>query len=201
MVIEHSFVTTLEAPQALALAAEFLAGRGFVNAEGSAFAVQPVAVAPGQPMPVVPLSSGPATPAGGWNSLEMKRGVKNPARAKSVAELPQVIRLEFDRGRINVAASIPAWARSFWTAGSRELKATHPKVKGNVDLMMAIIWGLEQVVVHQHPPHVAASNWLQVESHLIAEGQKKRRRSTVWLVLAIIFVVVAVTLVIVAAMS
>ena len=41
MVIEHTFVTTLEGQQALTLAAGFLAERGFAPAGGPAFTLEP----------------------------------------------------------------------------------------------------------------------------------------------------------------
>ena len=68
MVIEHTFVTTMEAPQAMTAAAQFLAQRGFVDAAGHGFAVDNEA---------------------DWNSLEMRRGKKSAVRAKSIAQLPQ----------------------------------------------------------------------------------------------------------------
>src|SRR4051794_16092301 len=84
MVVEHIFITTLEAPDALRLASQFLNARGYIASAQSAFAIGG---------------------GGGWNVLEMTRGKKSAAKAKSVIEFPQTIRIEWDRGRVTVAAS------------------------------------------------------------------------------------------------
>src|SRR3712207_6576985 len=94
MVVEHVFVTTLEAPDALTRASEFLAAGGFVVQEQKAF------------------------PLGGWNAVEVTRGKSNAARAKSVEELPQRVRVEWDRGRVTVAAYIQAFGRASFNIGS-----------------------------------------------------------------------------------
>src|SRR3954453_1751804 len=92
MVVEHTFVTTMLAPEALTAASGLLASRGFVAIGDRAFALD-----------------------GGWNCLEMTRGKKNAARSKTILDLPQQVRIEFDRGRISMAASLTAWNR-----GTRE---------------------------------------------------------------------------------
>ena len=75
--IEHTFVTTFEPGDTMRAAADLLARRGFVSAAGSAFAVG----------------------SGEWNMLEMRRG-KTAAKAKNIAQLPQVAHVQWDRGRV-----------------------------------------------------------------------------------------------------
>src|SRR6188474_2921057 len=97
MIVEHVFITTMEAPDALRLASQFLSSRGFEAVHQEAFQL-----------------GAPDT----WNVLEMRRGKKTPAKAKSHLELPQQVRLEYDRGRIALAAS----AQSLQEARGRKLK-------------------------------------------------------------------------------
>src|SRR5262249_14921959 len=84
MIVEHTFVTTLDAPDALRRASRLLEDHGFKAEEPSAFE---------------PSSSGP-------RDLKLQRGQRKPARARSIVQLPQEIRLQWDRGRITVAMSI-----------------------------------------------------------------------------------------------
>lgn len=86
MVIEHSFVTTLEPMLMLRQAHDCLAARGFICTQGT----EPI-----------------RGKTDAW-SIEMKRGKDNPARAKHIVESPQVARVEYDRGRVSLAVSIVA---------------------------------------------------------------------------------------------
>src|SRR3954452_20642571 len=96
MVIEHQFVTTMEGSDAMRAASEFLTARGFAVKGQNDFAV-----------------------GGGWTTLEVIRGKSNAARAKSIAELPQRLRLDYDRGRVTVAATLEYYQRgSFGTTAS-----------------------------------------------------------------------------------
>ena len=157
MVIEHTFVTTLDAPEALQAASSFLQERGFSTAA-------------------------PTAPS----SLEMRRGKTNPARARSVAELPQSIRLDFDRGRIGVAVSITpsaAWGGRSWLNSEVEISATDQKLlkrmKLHTDMLMAIAGGLEQVLVHRAPADVAARHWAEAEEHIAVAARRHKRRNIV----------------------
>lgn len=77
MIVEHTFVTTLEARDAFALANDALGHKGFSIADG------------------VPS-----------RSQQWRRGKKTTNRSRGVLKLPQSLRMEFDRGRINLAACI-----------------------------------------------------------------------------------------------
>jgi hypothetical protein len=88
MVIEHTFITTLEAEAAMSAASAFLAARGFRVEPQTAF---------------IPVTAGGPSHT---RAMELTRGVANPVRAKGVGDLPQRVRLEWDRGRVSVAASI-----------------------------------------------------------------------------------------------
>src|SRR5205814_3803523 len=92
MVVEHTFVTTMQDREALTAATGLLNSRGFVAVGEQAFSMD-----------------------GSWNNVEMRRGRAKPRGAKSILDLPLNVRVEFDRGRIAIAAAITSWIR-----GSRE---------------------------------------------------------------------------------
>ena len=166
MVIEHVFVTTLEAPDALRLASEFLTAGGFAVQGQGAFQL------------------------GGWNSIELARGRANAARAKSVEELPQRIKIEWDRGRVTVAAYIQGFARASFNIGSGlELPANSKKVRLHAQLMTAIAQGLELLLAHRRPPDEAYGPW-QRASYSIAEDARVRRRNN-WIKVTVVVGIIA----------
>jgi hypothetical protein len=162
VVIEHVFVTTLEAPDALRLASEFLTSGGFL------------------------VQGQPGFQLGGWTSLEVARGKSNAARARSIEDLPQRVKVEWDRGRVTVAAYIQAYQRAFLSVGSGvELPAHSPKVRLHAQLMTAIAQGLELLLAYQRPPYEARQPWAGV-SMLIAADTRRRRRNTLITVVVLI---------------
>lgn len=77
MIVEHSFVTILEPARAFDRIEGFLGAYGFTRL--------------GQPTPMI---------------RDYSRGKKNTNAAVYLKDIPQKIRVEFDRGRISFAASI-----------------------------------------------------------------------------------------------
>jgi hypothetical protein len=155
VVIEHVFVTTLEAPDALRLASEFLTAGGFLVQQQPGFQL------------------------GGWTTLEVARGRSNAARAKSIDDLPQRVRVEWDRGRVTVAAYIQAFGRGSFSVGSGvELPAHSPKVRLHAQLMTAIAHGLELLLAYQRPFPEAQQAWASV-AVLVREDARRRRRNSV----------------------
>ncbi len=162
MVIEHSFVTTLEATQALESSFRFLQSRGFSPNHGDVM-----------------------RPQATENRLELKRGKENPARARNVSELPQSIRLDFDRGRVSLAISITpstAWGgRSFSTSdGGVQIKDVEKpnRLKLNHDLVVGIAYGLERLLVVGVPAEAEAGDWIDAEEKII-EAARRRKRQTI----------------------
>jgi hypothetical protein len=152
MIVEHVFITTLEAPDALRLASQFLATRGFEAIAQGAFAMGPQ----------------------GWNVLEMSRGKKNPGKAKSVVQFPQQVRLEWDRGRVTVAASAMSLVESRAT--------TVGKLKGKPlerqrEMLMAIATQLEHLLAIRREPHDVIAAWSQIEGEIDQRDRAHRRRN------------------------
>lgn len=176
MVIEHTFVTTLEAGDAMRLAADFLSRHGFVTDGQNAFQI-------GQTE---------------WTSLEMHRGKTSIRRCAGVIERPQKVRVDFDRGRIVVAAMIESRRRSFWTGVGGELTATSPKGKPYAELLTTIVTGLEQLLSQQQPLAEVTPTWDHLDLQLIDLTRGARRRSRIILSIAILFVVGAISLMIAA---
>ena len=162
MVVEHVFVTTLEAPDALRMASEFLTGGGFAVQGQNAFQL------------------------GGWNNVELTRGKVNAARAKTIQDLPQRVRIEWDRGRVTVAAYIQAFGHGTWSVGSGvELPANSPKVRLHAQLLTAIAHGLELLLAYHRPPEEAYRAWQQVAA-LIDEDARRRKRNSRLLIIVLV---------------
>lgn len=174
MIIEHVFVTTLEADPALQLAADYLQAGGF--------AFQPTA----------------APAARSARAIEVTRGKKNAAKAKSVDELPQRMHVEWDRGRVTVAAAIEYFEQGAFTGSSkREPPPESPKVRPHVELMHAVVWGLEAMLVHRTPLDTARQPWAQAEARLREEARRKRRKRHIilWSILAAFLLLIALVVV------
>src|SRR5439155_23193083 len=156
------FVATMEAPQAMTAAAQFLAQRGFVNAAGHGFAVDNEA---------------------DWNSLEMRRGKKSAVRAKSIAQLPQQVHIHFDRGRVAVALSIQAstvWGGSRFTFTGFGRQPESPKrMRLHTELLTAIATGLEQLLATGQVPGVAMQRWDAIEQEIARLARRRTIRNAI----------------------
>lgn len=174
MVIEHTFVTTKDAMQTMQSAMQFLGARGFERSEA-------------------------AFPIGGeWTTLEMRRGKKKAARAKNIAQLPQTAHVQWDRGRVTVVLSIEpnyVWGGSGAQIGFHIGPSTgNPKkMKLHTTMLSAIATGLEQVLVYEALPDLAAQPWQ-------AADEEARRLATrrIWRNVIIAIAVIAIFVVIIA---
>lgn len=77
MIVEHTFVTTLDAERAFALASELLAPLRF--------------------------RSEPADKPG---ARQWRRGARSARKSRGLSDMPSRVRMEFDRGRVVVAAAL-----------------------------------------------------------------------------------------------
>ena len=119
MLVEHTFVTTLEAVPAVRRACEFLQGAGFHLESVSNDGVQAV------------------------------RGRKNP-NTRKIRELPQSVKLVYDRGRVNVAAAI--------TPRGAKDKPVHAY------LMTALVRALEDLLAGGQSLEQVAATWSAAEA-------------------------------------
>ena len=184
MIVEHVFITTLEAPEAIRLASQVLSSRGFVARAVAAIEV----AAPGAVAGTPPRSAG----------LEMARGKASAARARSIDELPQRLRLDWDRGRVTVAACIEYFQHGSFNVGTqRDPAPDSPKVRSHVELMTAVVGALEMSLAHRVPVEEATRRWAEVENRLREESRRKRHRRNVilWSVLGGIVLLVVVIIV------
>jgi hypothetical protein len=187
LVIEHTFVTTLEASQALAAASDFLARGGFQAEAEHAFQVG----------------------AEGWTTLEMKRGRRSAARAKDPTQCPQQVRLEWDRGRVTVGASIEAAAnrnRAFLYGGVVGLAITagrksSKQAKDYTDLMIVIARGLDNLLARQMPGEQAGQEWFALEASLKERARRQRIRSWIYLGIFLALIIGCIVLIAVTATS
>jgi hypothetical protein len=161
MVVEHDFVTTMEAPEALQEARVFLQWRGFVSESGPAHDDEHV--------------------------LQLVRGETRASAAKSVAALPQRARIEYDRGRVTVALSI-APSSTWGGGGVFAAQGKLHKMHLHRDLLMAIASGLEDLLARGTPAEQSAAAWDNVEQRIAAAAAKHKRRSTI--TLAIVGIIV-----------
>jgi len=131
-----------------------------------------------------------------WTTLQMKRGKKTTARAKDPTECPQRIRLDWDRGRVTLAASIePKPARRGYYYGGLvgyAIAASSNKrgknTKDYSDLMILIANSLEELLARQSPPEVAEQGWFAFQDQLRAKAQKARKRS--YILLGVFFAII-----------
>jgi hypothetical protein len=144
---------------------------------------------------------------GGWTDLELSRGRKTAARAKDATQCPQQLRLEFDRGRVNVAASITPntrRGRSFMWGGvigllAYSLSNVSKNEQVHAGLMVVITQSIERLLAFRQPPEEARREWAEVETQIVAAARKARRRSLiVALVIIFLFVALITTVIIVA---
>jgi len=139
MVVEDDFVTTLDADAALSLAHD-------------GFAPPP---APQSPSPL--------------SFIHVRRGRRRPGRYTRLRELPQEVRLEYDRGRVNIAASIEPRGRDRYV---------------HAELLVAIVATLRLLLTGQVASEQAGATLGAVESEL--EGRSAPAKTPAHLVVGVV---------------
>jgi len=181
MVVEHVFVTTLPADVAMKRSREFLVGRGF--SEGA------------KGFEVI------SDQASLSNSLDMKRGKKSIRKVKQIIELPQQLLMQWDRGRVTVAASISNYTsdRSYALGGNLGRNYSSKRsLKVQADLLVTIASALELLLVNQQTPAEAGVEWGAVEQKIL----DRHRQATIFKWVAVgIFLALIVGVIILAATS
>jgi hypothetical protein len=176
VVVEHTFVTTMEARDALRAAMELLSSRGFVPVFEQAFAV-------GE--------------ANNFTTLEMRRGKAKAVKAKNVVQLPQLAHLQYDRGRVSVALSIEpnhTWGGGGIGTAGFGIDTTAPtgspkKMKLHTQLLSAQAVALEQRLAQQCAAESCMAQWDQAEAACVDAARRRRRRSLIIVMVFVLFVV------------
>ncbi len=148
MLVEHSFITTSAPDAALSTAGALLLAMGFTP-----------------------------EPCGEPDCIAVRRGRTQPQRAKKVSDLPQHVRVAYDRGRVNVAASITEY---------RKADRLHR------ELLLALAQALEARVGHAATPEVALGDWYLVHANI--EERARERRRTRRIVAGILLTIVVVVI-------
>ena len=195
MLVEHIFVTTWPAEEALGAAARFLAERGFTALEASGFdvgtvAAQPVASAPATGVgstsnvagastpPPVPNAASASIAPPAWNSLHLRRPAGKFGRGMTMVTLPQTLRLDFDRHRLTLAITgaedSNVARRGLFGSGG----LTAAERQSQVNLLFVIARSLESLLAEKAAPDEAAAAWRQTESQMIGAAEATARRGT-----------------------
>jgi hypothetical protein len=193
VVIEHQFVTILDADQTFQVANDLLVQRGFTLAQeqeitGSTF---------------------------GARRVEMRRGRATAKEATSEAEFPQRLRLEWDRGRVTALIAVDVSGRVL--SGNRrrggftgvvfsgDITGADNKPGLHRDMAFGIVRALEMMLVQEVTPEEACEEWTRIEQQIAMRAQeirRRRRRSRITLsIIAAVFILAVVILIIVAASS
>jgi hypothetical protein len=165
MVVEHSFITTLEEPAAMAIAAAALGELGF------------------QEEP-----TGGAAGAGGYSQEFLLRGIKG---GRTAAAWPQRLIIDFDRGRVTLATSATPPARRPFQLGRRgtaQLPLVEQRLLLTVRSVEAILAG-EPMESVRAQWETLRGNWR------MADARARRRRRVVLVIVLCFFALAMAALV------
>lgn len=111
-----------------------------------------------------------------WNTLKVRRGATRARANTPILNLPQTVAIEYDRGRIIVAAAIDV---------PKKEKPEHAQ------LVTQITLALESLLARRIPPENAGEQLVSIEWHLRGLAQKAgRTRVFTWVLLSIFLALV-----------
>ena len=171
MLVEHTFVTTMEAAEAMQAASAFLQEFGFVAEAERAFQVDAV-----------------------WNAIEMKRGSSKPRRNLPIRDWPQQVRLEWDRGRVEIAASMAPPTRRGLDTGSGDIGRRDTATVQEV--LLAFAQCLEVLLTDRDPQH-ARQILGRAEQQMTEKAARDRRRRRLVTLIAVAFFVLLISVLVV----
>jgi hypothetical protein len=174
MLVEHTFVTTLEAPETLIRVADMLIPFGFAAAPQTGFDL-----------------------SGVRTQLEMTRGSATRRRPKDVREWPHSIRVEWDRGRVEVAASITPPARGGFD--SRRNTISKRETAAAEQLLLGVANCLESALIGRQSPADAQASFAAIDNRIATEAaelkRKQNRQTVISLTILGVCVVAAIVLI------
>ena len=136
MLVEHTFITTLDGPDAIELAWGFLSEFGFAKVDRDD------------------------------RSLHVSRGRPKPKSDLSVSDLPQAVRLEYDRGRVDLAVTVSEY---------KKVEAAHR------EMALSLVHGLEQMLAHDGDLDKARGRMVSAEFDNAERIRRIRRRRHIYL--------------------
>ncbi len=108
MIVEHSFVTTLDRDRAFSVADELLGTLRFTPESAPASTGPTVAELRAARSDITSALRFDGGPTHRQTTRAWRRGAKRPSGARGQNDLPTRVRMDFDRGRVVVAASVDA---------------------------------------------------------------------------------------------
>lgn len=183
MVIEHAFITTRESEDTLATASNYLAERGFVATDQRSFDM-----------------------SGRWTAIEMVRRNKSAARSASIAEQPMLVRVEWDRGRVSVAASITPknLKQEKFTGSPAQITPTDLERGPAGTAMAGILFTIcvcMELVLTQPVPRPAIDRWATMDAALERRREHARRKNRRVMIGLLIFFGVIILLIVLLVIS
>ena len=146
ILVEHSFITRLAAEEALLRADDLLGAFEFVR-----------------------------EPSSEPNVIEFRRGRRKAAKARKVSELPQRLRLEYDRGRVALAASL------------EEYRKAGPLHR---ELLLTLAESLELAIGQERPLEEARARCYEIHEQIDARACRRRWRDHMMIAALLLFIVV-----------
>lgn len=144
LLVEHSFVVTTDAAESMGRAAHQLRSLGF------------------------------EVSATDEHNFVARRGVKQAARAKRIDQLPQIMRVNFDRGRVTVAGSIEIHGKA------------HPVHSA---LLRLLADSIEEFSTRQTWSDDTQQEWNTLYVTINELAHRRRSRRTVLIVLLVVIII------------
>jgi hypothetical protein len=166
MLVEHTFVTTMDAPEAMTAASNFLQEFGFALDGERGFAI-----------------------GGTWDALEMRRGTPKSRYRGAIHNWPQQVRLEWDRGRVDVAATARPPMRGRLDYSGANLRKKEAAVVQ--ELLVSLARSLEFLLAARSPDQARAA-YEPLDRQLAEKAARSRRRNRIVIAIAVIFVLLAI---------
>lgn len=130
--------------------------------------------------------------------LELRRGEQKASAAKSVAELPQQVAIEFDRGRVTLAAEIVPSA-AWGGAGIMSSAGQRARMNLHHELLHGIAIGLEHILTRDVSLEEADKAWHNAEQSIALAAENRHKRHLKIGGALILFIVIVVGLLVWAA--
>ena len=163
MIAEHIFVTTLKPAEAFDLSSQFLGHFGFA-AEAPASVLDPK-----------------------QQSICFSRGAKRPRRNDSMNKWKQRVMLQYDRGRVTVAASIVSPVSGRWTTETSDI----PKAYNDLaeKYLFEIATTLDRLLAYNGSPDSALAGLTEFEDNMVkVHAQQIKRKRIISITVVCIFI-------------